>query len=57
MVVRTILGKRRVPQNYTQIAVTMYLRSLGIRAREAARLASMPLDIPGPREDAKEINS
>ena len=46
MVVRTILGKRRVPQDYTQIAVAMYLRSLGIRAQEAAHLASMPLDIP-----------
>jgi AcrR family transcriptional regulator len=56
MVVRTILGKRRVPQNYTQIAVAMYLRSLGIRAQEAERLASMPLDIPALREDAKEIN-
>jgi hypothetical protein len=46
-VVRTILSKRHVPTNYTQITVAMYLRSLGIRTREATRIASMPLEIPG----------
>ena len=47
MVVRTILGKRRVPTNYTQVTLAMYLRGLGIQSREAARIASMPLKIPG----------
>jgi hypothetical protein len=47
MVVRTILGKRHVPTNYTQVTVAMYLRSLGIQAREATRIASMPLKVPG----------
>jgi AcrR family transcriptional regulator len=51
MVVRTILSKRHVPTNYTQITVAMYLRSLGIRAREATRIASMPLEIPGDTVD------
>jgi AcrR family transcriptional regulator len=49
MVVRTILGKRHVPANYTQMTVAMYLRCLGIRAREAIRIASMPLKGPGDR--------
>jgi hypothetical protein len=30
----------------------MYLRSLGIRAQEAERIASMPLDIPSFSVDA-----
>jgi AcrR family transcriptional regulator len=52
MVVRTILSKKHVPANYTQISVAMYLRSLGIRAQEAERIASMPLDIPSFSVDA-----
>jgi len=51
MVVSTILSKRHVPANYTQITVAMYLRSLGIQAREATRIASMPLEIPGGTVD------
>jgi AcrR family transcriptional regulator len=46
MVVRTILSRKQVPANYTQLSVAMYLRSLGIRAQEAGRIVSMPLDIP-----------
>ena len=52
MVVRTILNRRRVPKDYTQIAVAMYLRSLGVRAQEAARIASRPLEIPSLPVDA-----
>jgi AcrR family transcriptional regulator len=52
MVVRTILGKRHVPANYTQITVAMYLRSLGLLPREAMRIASMPLKFPVGRVDS-----
>jgi len=51
MVVRTILGRKHVPTNYTQVTLAMYLRSLGIQAREATRIASMPLRIPGDPVD------
>jgi len=51
MVVRTILGKRHVPPNYAQVTLAMYLRSLGIQAREATRIATMPLKIPGDAVD------
>jgi len=51
MVVRTILGKKHVPANYTQVTLAMYLRSLGIQAREATRIASMPLKTPGDPVD------
>jgi hypothetical protein len=51
MVVRTILGNKHVPANYAQITVAMYLRSLGIQAGEAARIASMPLKVPGDPVD------
>jgi hypothetical protein len=51
MVVRTILGKKHVPPNYTQVTLAMYLRSLGIQAREATRIATMPLKIPGDSVD------
>ena len=51
MVVRTILGKKHVPANYTQVTIAMYLRSLGIQAREATRIATMPLKIPGDPVD------
>jgi hypothetical protein len=52
MVVRTILSRKQVPGNYTQLSVAMYLRSLGIRAQEAGRIVSMPLDIPSFAADA-----
>jgi AcrR family transcriptional regulator len=44
MVIRSILGKR-VPADYSRTAVGMYLRSLGVDAKEARRIAAMPLPL------------
>ena len=44
MVIRSILAKR-VPADYSRIAVTMFMRSLGIDAKEARRIAAMPLPL------------
>jgi AcrR family transcriptional regulator len=44
MVIRSILAKR-VPADYSRIAVAMFLQSLGIDAEEARRVAAMPLPL------------
>jgi hypothetical protein len=44
MVIRSILAKR-VPADYSRIAVAMFMRSLGIDAKEARRIAAMPLPL------------
>jgi len=44
MVIRSILAKR-VPAGYARTAVAMFMRSLGIDANEARRIAAMPLPL------------
>lgn len=44
MVIRSILAKR-VPADYARTAVAMFMRSLGIEAGEARRIAAMPLPL------------
>jgi AcrR family transcriptional regulator len=44
MVIRSILAKR-VPADYSRTAVAMFLRSLGIAAKEARRIAAMQLSL------------
>ena len=44
MVIRSILAKR-VPADYARIAVAMFMRSLGIDAKEAREIAAMPLPV------------
>jgi AcrR family transcriptional regulator len=44
MVIRSILAKR-VPADYSRTAVAMFMRSMGIDAKEAERIAAMPLPL------------
>ena len=44
MVIRSILAKH-VPADYSRTAVAMFMRSLGIDAKEARRVAAMPLPL------------
>jgi AcrR family transcriptional regulator len=44
MVIRSILAKR-VPAHYSRTAAAMFMRSLGIGAEEARRIAAMPLPL------------
>jgi AcrR family transcriptional regulator len=45
LVIRSMLAKR-VPADYSRTAVAMFMRSLGIDATEAERVAAMPLALP-----------
>ena len=44
MVIRSILAKH-VPADYSRTAVAMFMQSLGIDAKEARRIAAMPLPL------------
>jgi AcrR family transcriptional regulator len=53
MVIRSILGKH-VPADYSRTAVAMFMRSLGIDAKEARRVAAMPLPLLHAYASAKQ---
>jgi len=53
MVIRSILAKH-VPADYSRTAVAMFMRSLGIDAKEARRVAAMPLPLLHAYASAKQ---
>lgn len=53
MVIRSILAKH-VPADYSRTAVAMFMRSLGIDAKEARRVAAMPLPLLDAYASAKQ---
>ncbi|HEY3654297.1 MAG TPA: TetR/AcrR family transcriptional regulator [Steroidobacteraceae bacterium] len=53
MVIRSILAKH-VPADYSRTAVAMFMRSLGIDAKEARRVAAMPLPLLHSYTSAKQ---